>query len=144
MSLILFWNLFNLPNTEVLAEIARNWFVRHGLPVVFAASFLEGLLLVGNYFPGAFIIVLGIVLSTSVSGAIAVLIVGTAGLMLSHIVNYYLGRYGWYKLFKKFGLTNSIDDSREHLEKKEVCDIWQLLDAKPSRCSRYSGWNSKN
>jgi membrane protein DedA with SNARE-associated domain len=118
LSLALVWELFNLPSTQVIGEAAGRLFETYGLPIVFVAAFLEGMLLIGNYFPGAFIIVLGVVLSGSIGGALGVLIVGTAGLMLSHAFNYYLGKHGWFRLFQKFGVGRSIDESKEKILKK--------------------------
>lgn len=118
LSLALIWEIFGLPSTQVLGETAAKLFETYGLLIIFVAAFLEGLILIGNYFPGAFIIVLGVVLSASLGGAIGVLVIGTAGLMLSHALNYYLGKHGWHRLFQKFGVGRSVDNSKEKLLKK--------------------------
>lgn len=94
LSLRIVWDIFNLPPAEELAEIARQWFELYGLPVLFVSAIFEGMLLVGGYFPGVFVIFLGVILTDSPLEAVAVVSAVTAGLFIAHLINYGLGKYG--------------------------------------------------
>lgn len=117
-SLFVIWEIIDLPSDEELVGIVQGWFDSYGLPAVLLGSFIEGILLVGNYFPGAFIIFLGVILASSIPQAVAVIAVVTVGLFIAHIFNYALGRYGWYRLLVRFGLKGSVEQAREKLVKK--------------------------
>jgi len=124
LSLVILWSLLNLPDEQVLSSIVEGYFTTYGLPVVFFAAFLEGLMLVGNYFPGAFIIVLGIALAPNMVGALLVLGVGVLALMFSHSVNYALGRYGWYHVIEKYSSGESVKKSKNKLLENEKLAIF--------------------
>lgn len=112
------WKLFGLSSTEELTEIIKAWFDTYGLPIVFLSSVVEGILLVGSYFPGAFVLFLAVILSDSILQAALVVLIITLGLFLGHVFNYTLGKYGWYKLLVRFGLKNAVEQARERLVNK--------------------------
>lgn len=117
-SIFLVWEIFNLPPEEVIIETLRSQFERNGLPVLFLSSIVEGMLLVGNYFPGVFVIFLGVIVARSIPEAVIAVSVVTAGLLIAHVANYMLGKYGWYRLLIKFGLKSAIEKAREDLIQK--------------------------
>jgi membrane-associated protein len=117
-SLFIVWKIFNLPPAEELARVVKNWFDVYGLPVVFLSSILEGVLVFGSYFPGVFVIFIGVILAESVGEAIVVVITVSIGLLIAHIFNYALGRYGWYKLLVKFGMKSAVEKAQERLSKR--------------------------
>ena len=117
-SLAVIWKIIDLPTDEELIGIIQGWFDSYGLPAVLLGSFIEGILLVGNYFPGAFIIFLGVILASSIPQAVAVVAVVTVGLFTAHIFNYALGRYGWYRLLVRFGMKSAVKQARERLVEK--------------------------
>lgn len=118
------WAIFNLPPAEALAKTAELWFDAYGLPAIFASAILEGMLLVGGYFPGVFVIFLGVVLTNSPIQAIAVVTAASVGLIIAHIINYTLGRYGWYRLLVKFGLKNAVETEREKIANRGTIAIF--------------------
>lgn len=117
-SLFLIWHLFNFPSTEVLTVMVNEWFNKYGIPVLLLGSFLEGVLLVGSYFPGVFIIFLGVVVADSALEATLAVFISTIGLLIAHILNYFLGKYGWYRLLVKFGMSDAVEQSKRRLEKQ--------------------------
>lgn len=123
-SLRIVWNIFSLPPAEELAEMARQWFELYGLPVLFASAVVEGMLLVGGYFPGIFMIFLGVILTDSPLEAAIVVSVVTIGLFIAHLINYGLGKYGWYRLLTRFGLKNAIENEREKITKRGTIAIF--------------------
>jgi len=118
LSLFVIREVANLPSSDELVEITKTWFDQYGLLFVFLSSIVEGALLVGSYFPGVFVIFLGVILASSVLQAIKVVVVVTAGLFIAHLFNYVLGRYGWYKLLVRFGMKSAVEQSRERLVKR--------------------------
>ena len=118
LSMVLLWKLFAFPGPEELVNIVTNYFNRYGLWIVFISALIEGFLLLGQYFPGGFIIFLGVLSAggNAIRASTVVLIVSIA-FFISYYGNYLLGRYGWYKLFIKFGLKNSLDKAEQRLQK---------------------------
>lgn len=123
-SLRIVWDIFSLPPAEELTETAKQWFESYGLPVLFGSAVIEGMLLVGGYFPGIFMIFLGVILTTSPLEAVAVVSVVTAGLFIAHLINYILGKYGWYRLLVRFGLKDAVDSEREKVTKRGTIAIF--------------------
>ncbi len=117
-SLFIVWEIFNLPPEDVMTEMLRSQFESHGLPILLLSSIIEGMLLIGNYFPGVFVIFLGVIISKNIPEAILAVSIITAGLLVAHVGNYLLGKHGWYRLLVKFGLKSSIEIAREDLIKR--------------------------
>jgi membrane protein DedA with SNARE-associated domain len=119
------WRLFDLPEEAELVALAQEQFVRYGTLAVFLSAFLEGLLFIGWYYPGGVVIFLGVSLAAGdpvrVAMAIGAVIVG---LVLSHGLNYFLGRYGWYRLFAALGFEGSLSEMREKVRKRGTSAIF--------------------
>src|SRR3989344_8108360 len=109
LTMFLFWKLFSLPPPEQLVNIVKNYFDRYGLIVIFISALIEGTLLLGQYFPGGFIIFLGVITSSgdAIKASKVVLVVSIA-FFIAYNLNYMMGKYGWYKLFIKLGLKKSL------------------------------------
>lgn len=119
------WNIFDLPSREVLISIARDYFALYGYYFAFVSAFIEGLLLINWYFPGSFIVFLSVIIAgegkLNIFGVLAVVILG---FFLASIIDYILGKYGWYRLFLKLGLSESLEKSKEKLLRRGP---WILL-----------------
>lgn len=107
----------DLPPADVLVVSISEWLNRYGLPVLFFSALVEGMLLVGGYFPGVFVIFITMLVADSPQQAALFVAVGTAGLYIAHIANYLLGRYGWYRLLIRFGLRGAIRNAEERVER---------------------------
>lgn len=119
------WRLFDLPEETELVALAREQFVRYGTLAVFLSAFLEGLLFVGWYYPGGVVIFLGVSLAAGDPTRVAVTVLTVAfGLILSHALNYTLGRYGWYRLFSMLGFESSLQEMRERVLRRGVSVIF--------------------
>ena len=117
-SLNLVWKIFDLPPTEELIKVVKGWFDAYGAPALFFSSFLEGILLIGSYFPGVFVIFLGVIVANSATEAVFSVFICTIGLVVAHILNYVMGKYGWYRLLVKFGMKDAVEQSKNKLEKR--------------------------
>jgi 23S rRNA pseudouridine1911/1915/1917 synthase len=112
------WRFLDLPSDEQVIEIARVYFERYGLITIFLSAIVEGTLLLGAYYPGSMVIFLGVIFSAGDTiRVIEVVLVTTIGLIVAYTINFFLGRYGWYKLLAKFGLEEEIEEAKHRLEK---------------------------
>lgn len=109
------WSLLNLPPQEVLIEILKNYIVLYGLPLVIVGSFFEALLLVGWYFPGSLVIFLSVILAPSPYDAFISVVCVTLGLYCGYTVNFFLGKYGWHKLFLVMGIRRQLEETQKKL-----------------------------
>ena len=61
LSMYIAWKAFGLPTDDQMLVIVKKWFSQYGLWIVFVGALIEGFLLLGQYFPGGFIIFLGVI-----------------------------------------------------------------------------------
>ena len=115
------WVAFDLPNKNELLVVAQNFFRNYGLLVFFAVAAIEGLLLVGWYFPGGTVLFVGVILAgTNVPLVLLNGLIISLGLLVAYVINYFIGYYGWYKLFVQFGLGDSVSK----IQKKIADNSW--------------------
>ena len=116
LTLIALWETFGFPPQEELIEIIKKFFTDYGLIVVFFGALVEGFLLLGQYFPGGFIIFLGVISAGSnIPKAAGIVAIVSVAFFISYYINYLVGKHGWYGLFIKFGLRDSIERSKKKL-----------------------------
>lgn len=113
LSLYALWLWLDLPPEETVVAVARSYFETHGLVTVLVAAFVEGLLLVGWYFPGSLVIIFGLIFAgDDVARVAAVAALAAAGLLAAYVVNFLAGRYGWYRLLLAFGLREPLANAQ--------------------------------
>jgi membrane protein DedA with SNARE-associated domain len=130
-SLFLLWEVLDLPPEQELMARARGYFESYGLVTVFVAGLIEGLLLIGWYFPGALVILAALTLSADNAWEAAQIIALTiGGLSIAYTANYFVGKYGWYRLLVAFGLREGLDRAKGRLTKYGLSAIvttyWQM------------------
>jgi membrane protein DedA with SNARE-associated domain len=119
LSMYIVWKVLGLPSNDQFLVIVKEWFGKYGLWIVFVGALIEGFLLLGQYFPGGFIIFLGVISAgKDISGAVWVVFIVCVAFFIAYTLNYLLGKYGWYKLLIKFGLGQSIEKSKDKLAKQ--------------------------
>ena len=115
-SFYIVWLLLDLPPQEEVIRLAQIYFEKYGLLAIFICAIIEGVLFAGWYFPGSFVIVLGVFLAgddyTQLFGVFAVT---TIGLLIAYTVNFYLGKYGWYKVLSALGLREPLNRAQVQL-----------------------------
>ncbi len=115
---ILFWKILDLPSDQVLIQLAKDYFIKYGFLTVLLASLIEGMLMVGFYLPGGVVIFAGVILSGgNPNQAILSVSASILGFILAYSFNYLLGKYGWYRIFIKFGLKDSLEEAKDKFEK---------------------------
>ena len=130
-SLFIARGLFPLPSDDELREIARSMFSRYGFVLVLVSGLIEGVLLVGWYFPGTTLILFCLLFVAGDGSAVATLGAAAAtGLSAAYLFNYALGRFGWYRLFLAAGLKEPLDRARMRLEQHGfaflILSYWQF------------------
>ena len=118
------WVLFGLPKDQELIQIINDYFAKHGLWVLFIAALIEGALILGQYFPGGFVIFLGVISARDNIGRV-VLVVAIVSLafFIAYAINYLVGKHGWYRLLLKFGLRATLEQAQIKLQKHHLYAI---------------------
>ena len=118
--LVVTWQIFDLPSNEELIVITKQWLESYGLWILFLGAFLESILLVGFYFPGSVLIFLGVGLAPTPMDAFFAVICVDAAMVCGQSVNYFLGKYGWHKLFMKLGMKSGIESAQVKMQQNDV------------------------
>jgi membrane protein DedA with SNARE-associated domain len=119
------WILLDLPPEETILRTARDLFERYGVVIVLVSAFLEGLLLIGWYFPGTLVIILGLILAGADLLRLAqVGVLAATGLFAAYVVNFLIGRHGWYRLLLAFGLKEPLENAQRRLTRHGLSAIF--------------------
>jgi len=104
------WTVGIIPPPIEIVTLLENLYDQYGLTGLAVATLLEGIVYLGLYFPGSFIIALAIFFSDgSFSSLFLISLVVTISLMVTSFVNYFLGRHVMFRhkgneqLIKKHG-----------------------------------------
>jgi len=90
----LLWSIGIIPPPSKIVVFLEGLYNRYGLGGLFISAFLEGIVYLGLYLPGSFIIALAVFSSDgSFFSLIAISIVVAIALTLTSFINYFLGRY---------------------------------------------------
>ena len=119
------WRALDLPPEETLAQIAKTYLDRYGVVIVLVSAYLEGLLLIGWYFPGSLVIVLALIFAAGEPARfVAVAAIAGSGLLGAYVTNYFAGKYGWYRLLLAFGLREPLENAQRRLTKYGLSAIF--------------------
>jgi len=116
---VLLWNIGLIPPPTEIIHFMESLYNKFGLFGLGISSFLEGIVYLGLYFPGSFIIVLVVFLSDgSFISLLSISVVVTIALTLTSFVNYFLGR------FISFKKTNSLEiQKKKKLSKNFILSL---------------------
>ncbi|MES3005180.1 MAG: VTT domain-containing protein [Patescibacteria group bacterium] len=142
ISLELLSKFFGLPPRDEVLRIVTEFVNEYGITVIFLSAVVEGLLLAGNYFPGGAVIFIGVMSAVgNIPRAMFVVVVVCIAFTVSYTADYFIGKYGWYKLLIKFGLGGSVESMKEkvlkHLFTAVLSSYW--LPNMASICSTTAG-----
>ena len=126
----LLWIAFDLPPAEELTKIVTNYFNTYGLGIIFISALIEGFFILGQYFPGSTIIFIGVISAgKDVTRAVEVVVIVSIAFIIAYYGDYLIGRYGWYKLFLKFGVKHALEQAKKriskHVFKGIVSSYWE-------------------
>jgi len=110
------WMLLDLPPRDDVVELARQYFEKYGLITILIAAIIEGALFVGWYFPGSLVIVVGAVFAGKDLGQLfEVFLATTIGFWIAFTFNFFVGKYGWYKLLTALGFREALEKAQAQL-----------------------------
>lgn len=93
LSVLVLWKLDFISSPAHILVLLENLYSSYGLIGLFAASFLEGIVYFGLYFPGSFIVALAVIISDGTFKSLTMIsLVVAFTLTLTSIINYILGR----------------------------------------------------
>lgn len=110
-----------IPEPEKIGEAIIGLYKTYGYPLLLIGAIIEGIFLVGNYFPGSAILLIGAAVSKN--GTLYfpfVVMISVVGLSISYTINYLLGRYGWYHVLSRFGLEQGLATAEKKLKSNEI------------------------
>jgi membrane protein DedA with SNARE-associated domain len=124
------WILLDLPPEQTIIEIARRYLDRYGVAIVLLCAYLEGLLLIGWYFPGTLVVIFAFVVAGPDAARVAqVAATAGAGLFAAYVTNFFAGKYGWYRVLLAFGLREPLENAQRRLTRYGLSAIittyWQ-------------------
>lgn len=92
------WNSNLIPPPSEIVTILKSLYNNYGLAGLFIATMLEGIVYLGLYFPGSFIIALAVFFSDGKFTSLATIsLVVAFTLTITAIINYWLGRHISFK-----------------------------------------------
>lgn len=107
---------FSLKDSLVL--FMKERFEQHGYWLIFLSALIEGVLILGEYYPGGFIIFVGVVSAgKDISRVSKVVLTVSLAFLIAYHINYLVGKHGWYKLFLRFKLQEPLERAQKRLSK---------------------------
>lgn len=123
ISYILFifcYRLLGLPSPETLGKLFSHLLTEYGTPILIVASLIEGVFMISFYFPGSFVILLSILVSDkSIKSILFICIYSLVGFLMSNIINYFLGLFGYYKALLFLGKGDTVKKMEIWLSKNK-------------------------
>lgn len=115
------WRSIGLPDVKGTLELIKNLFMDYGYSLVFVSAFVEAFLLIGLYLPGSVALILSATLAgQGVLNIWIVILTIASGMFTAVVINYLLGKYGWYRVLVKFGLKDAIEKMKIRAEVKGI------------------------
>lgn len=116
--------IFGVSDADIMNNV-QYYFDTYGLPFILISSFLEAAFFVGFYYPGSAIIFMGVILARGdVAHTILVVLMVMLGLFSGYVLNYAIGKYGFYKAFYKLGMGRGIEQAQASLSKSGMRSIF--------------------
>ncbi len=106
-----------IPDVSKLIGMAEQIYGKYGYLLIFLAALVEGTFIIGLYLPGSFIVFLGVSLARmGITSFPLVIFFGTLGFCFGYSINYFLGRFGWYRIIEGIGFEKKIAETKDNLE----------------------------
>ena len=107
------------PGPKVIIAWAERYYEQYGYAVVLIGALAEGTLFINWYLPGSIVVALGAVFArTAGLNIFLMLIMVIIGFYSTALLNYVMGRFGWYHVFIKLGLKEPLLKVQAKMEDK--------------------------
>jgi membrane protein DedA with SNARE-associated domain len=108
-----------MPGVDAVAGVAKGFFERYGLIALYISAVIESLFMISFYFPGSLVVVVAILVSDrSIPALGAIVLIGWASVLTATVINYWLGKEGFYRLLLHLGSEKSVIEMQAWLEKR--------------------------
>jgi len=108
-----------LPSPEMIIAWAQKYYEQYGYWVVLVGALAEGALFINWYLPGSIVVALGAVFARSAGLNIyLMLFMVIIGFYSTALLNYAMGRFGWYHVFIKLGLKQPLEKIQAKVQDK--------------------------
>lgn len=115
---IVFYRILGLPFPSEITIYIVNWFNLYGYWILLLAAFIEGIFVIGMYFPGSLVIALAVYsLGQTPIDLFCIGAISFISFLAANIFNYYIGRYGYYEFLLLIGGKDSITKMQETMNK---------------------------
>lgn len=115
---IFLYRVFGLPSPSELVALIVKWFNLYGYWLLLLAAFLEGIFVIGMYFPGSLAIALAVYsLGKTPTDLFYIGAISFFAFMFANIFNYYIGKFGYYKFLLLIGKKDIIDKMQDSMDK---------------------------
>lgn len=92
LTLCILWNIDLIPAPTKIVLFLESLYNSYGLLGLFISAFLEGIVYIGLYFPGSFIIALSVILSDGTFfSLLSISLIVALALTITSFINYFLG-----------------------------------------------------
>src|SRR3989344_8542150 len=117
--IIFIYRKLGLPSPETIISWAQNYYEQYGYWVVLVGALAEGALFINWYLPGSIVVALGAVFARqSGMNIFLMLLMVIIGFYSTALLNYALGRFGWYHVFMKLGLKKPLENVQAKIKDK--------------------------
>ncbi len=118
----------NVTGIFTIGDIITNYkelFEKHGYIILLLAAFAEALFMFSFYLPGSLVIVLSVLVSDkSLNSLILIGLFTLLGFMLANIINFFLGKYGYYRVLLFLGKGETINKMNKWFTQKKLVTIF--------------------
>ncbi len=119
------YHLLDLPSADEELVLAKQYYAEYGYWVVFLAALAEGTLFINWYLPGSVVAAFGVAFAAQIGlNVVFVVALIILGFFITSVINYALGRFGWYHLFLKLGLSGPLEKIKARTERKGLAIIF--------------------
>jgi membrane protein DedA with SNARE-associated domain len=119
------WVALDLPPEETIIAIAQSYLDRYGAVIVLVSAYLEGVLVIGWYFPGTLVIIFALIAAgPDIPRVAQVAALAGAGLFAAYVTNFFAGKYGWYRVLLAFGLREPLENAQRRLTRYGLSAIF--------------------
>lgn len=101
---------FNLDSPTEILEYGQAVYSRYGVAILLPAAFIEGIFLVNLHFPGMYVFLFAVLVSDkSITSLLIILVSCWSGFMLAGLLNYWMGKHGYYRALLFLGEKTVIE-----------------------------------
>lgn len=119
------YQALSLPSPTEIAQFLKNLISSEGVLVFLFIAFVEALFLLSVYFPGSLVIVFTVIyLDASFIQLIEIVMLCVFGFSCANVVNYYIGRFGFYRILLLLRGDEALNTTIEWIKKRGITAIF--------------------